>query len=307
MIFLYYGQFEHYGYCENWVADAIDRNGHHCLRVRRTPWFDESRLIMIARQNKATHLLLSKCPEVTAEQLQALKTSGLKIVFWTFDWMREPEAWKWYKPLAQMADVCFQTDGYGENDAYLKDGINRIELHQGCVPGLHEVPATGNTADSEFGSTLAFIGSNYTQRRHSLVYALETIGVLKGGFCKWGEPGEQVWGHEFAAAVYYSSIVVGDNFVNDVAGYWSDRVYLTLACGGFFLTAYVPGLENRFTNHEHLVWWESFDELESLIDYYLPREAKRKAIALNGRRKVMAYDTYDRRIQQLTAELERLK
>lgn len=303
MIFLYYGQFEHYSYCENWIADALDRNGHHCLRVRRTEWFDESRLIHIARQNHATHLLLSKTPEIKPEQLEAIKREGIKVVFWTFDWMRHPEAWKWYGPLAQVADICFQTDGYGEEDAYKADGIRRVELHQACVPGLHEVPSRGLPSDCEMGADVTFIGSGYTDRRHTLVNLLKK----DTNFAKWGEPDEQVWGWKFAAATYFSKIVVGDNFVNDVPGYWSDRVYLTLACGGFFLTAYVPGLEYEFTNHKDLVWWSTFYELANLIEFYLPRESLRKAIALNGHRLVHALHTYDDRIHKFTMALETLK
>ncbi len=307
VIILYYGQFEHYGYCENWIADALDRAGHYCLRIRRTPWFDESRMLTIARQNGATHVLLSKCPEIEVGQLEALKQAGLKIVFWTFDWMRHPEAWSWYGPLAKIADLCFQTDGCDLDGFYKAEGIRRVELHQACVPGLHDLPSTANIEDYERGAALTFIGSEYTERRHELVRRLGLISVGLGAFKKWGEPQPVIWGRDFAAAVYYSKMVVGDNFVNDVPGYWSDRVYLTLACGGFFATAYVPGLEEKFTNHEHLVWWRSFEELETLVEYYMPREAKRKAIALTGYRQVQQFDTYSERMKTFNEHVERLK
>jgi Glycosyl transferases group 1 len=303
VIFLYYGQFEHYGYCENWIADALDRNGHHCLRIRRTTWFDESRLLKIASDNHATHLLLSKCPEIKPEQLQIIKDAGLKIVFWTFDWMREPEAWQWYRPLAKIADICFQTDGYGDNENYVKAGIHRVELHQGFVPVLHDIPKSG-VSTRHLDSDVVFIGSEYTQRRHDLV---ETLRSIDGeDFQKWGEPHDQIWGADFADAVYFSKIAVGDNFVNDVPGYWSDRVYLTLACGGFFLTAYVPGLEKEFRCHQNLVWYHDFDELQDLIRFYSPRESLRRRIALNGYRKVHSRDSYDDRIRQFTRELENM-
>lgn len=302
MIFLYYGQFEHYGYCENWIADALDRNGHHCLRIRRTNWFDPALLIKIAQDSNATHLLLSKCPEVQPEQLEEIKKAGIKVVFWTFDWMRHPEAWEWYGPLAKVADICFQTDGSAEAEGYLASGIKRVELHQGFVPGLHDIPKMGTTSD-HFEADVTFIGSNYTQRRHDLV---EVLGREDWSFKKYGEPDAQVWGSEFADAVYFSKIVVGDNFVNDVEGYWSDRVYLTLACGGFFLTAYVPGLECEFQCHKDLVWYHDFDELTDLIGYYLPKESLRRRIALNGYRQVQQRDSYDRRIRRFIYEVENM-
>ncbi len=312
MIICYYGQFEHFSYCENWIIDALDRGGHHCLRIVRTKWFDPTRLIKIARDHRATHVLFSKCPEVTAEQLQMVKDAGLTIVFWTFDWMMHPENWSWYEPLAKIADVCFQTDGYGEQEKYEALGINRVELHQGCVPGLHDFPKARNTVRAryqKYSTDVIFIGSEYTERRHELVRNLKQYSDGPSGgtsfeFARHGSPGPELWGAEFSDAVYFSKIVVGDNFVNDVPGYWSDRVYLTLGCGGFFMTAYVPGLEVEFTNHEHLVWWKTFQELYELIDYYLPREADRRAIALNGYRLAHARDTYDHRVAKMTAVLE---
>jgi hypothetical protein len=183
---------------------------------------------------------------------------------------------------------------------YEAEGINRVLLRQGCVPGLHDLPQLQFIPDTI--ADVVFIGSTYTDRRKQLVSELEAYR-----FQKWGEPGEQVWGNLFAKQCYLSKIVVGDNFVNDVAGYWSDRVYLTLACGGFFLTAYVPGLAGEFENHRHLVWWHSFEELHELIQYYLPLESKRKAIALEGYRLVHKKHTYDRRVIDMSTELESVR
>ena len=72
------------------------------------------------------------------------------------------------------------------------------------------------------------------------------------------------------------------------------------------MTAYVPGLELKFRNHYDLVWWTDFDELRELIGYYLPRESERRAIALNGYRKVHTEDTYDHRIAKMAEVLKGL-
>lgn len=299
--FLYYGEFQHYSYCENWIASALDRNGHHCVRLQRTTWFDETRLIAVARQVRADVILFSKTPEIVPAQLQAIKKEGFQIAFWTFDWMRHPTNWEWYAPLAREADICFQTDGYLTDGVYPKAGIRRVELHQGCVPVLHDLPQFDGERPVRYQAEahdLVFIGSTYTDRRRQLLS--EMTGY---DFRKWGEPEPQLWGTMFAKTCYLSKIVIGDNFVNDVPGYWSDRVYLTLACGGFFLTAYVEGLEAEFKNHTHLVWWRSFDELHDMIKYYLPREAERRAIALEGYRLVQREHTYDKRIQRMTEHL----
>jgi spore maturation protein CgeB len=305
--FLYYGDFQHFGYCENWIADALDRNGHHCLRIQRRREFKEEPVIEIANKYGADYLLISKAPEVQPENLRSLRAhTRMKVALWSFDWMAHPQNWEWFMPLATEADISFQTDGTDADKFYAFHGINRVELHQGCVPGLHGLPRADfrpiRYGLSTYGVDLAFIGSSYTQRRQSL---FDELARYKG-FRKWGEPGHQLWGNEFAAVCHLSKIVIGDNFVNNVPGYWSDRVYLTLACGGFFLAAYVPGLENEFENHRHLVWWHDFEGLHKLIEYYLPREAERRAIAVEGQRLVHREHTYDRRIQRMTEELEKL-
>src|SRR5262249_30519406 len=69
-----------------------------------------------------------------------------------------------------------------------------------------------------------------------------------------------------------------------VALYFSNRTFLTLACGGFHLTHYVPELERMFTNRRHLVWFHSDDECLDLIRYYLARPRARRAIARAGQR-----------------------
>lgn len=299
--FLYYGEFAHWGYCENWIASALDRNGHHCLRVQRNKWFDESRLISIAAQHQCDYLLISKAPEIHPEQLETIRRqTGMKIIWWTFDWMRHPNNINWYLPLAKVSDICFQTDG--KDDAFYSDnGIKRVELHQGADPLLHDYPINPSS-HLDLASDVIFIGSSYTERRRDLLMCLDRFK----GFRKWGVPERQVWGNEFASACYLSRIVVGDNFVNDVPGYWSDRVYLTLACGGFFLTAYVEGMEDVFENHRHLVWWKTFDELQGFITHYMAHESQRRAIALEGYNLVHEKHTYDHRIIQMTKELNRL-
>lgn len=306
---LYYADFQHFGYCENWIADALDRNGHHCLRIQRRSVYREEPLIAIANQYSADYLLISKSPDVQAVSLRRIRNhTQMKIIMWTFDWMQHPENWKWFEPMAKESDVVFCTDGSDADGFYQKNGIPRVELHQGCVPGLHDLPY-GATAGhplsfglSVYGVDLAFIGSGYSQRRIQLFSELARYP----GFQKWGEPGPQLWGREFSAAAHLSKIVIGDNFVNDVPGYWSDRVYLTLGCGGFFLTAYVPGLEKEFENHRHLVWWTDFKDLHKQIEYYLPRENERRAIALEGFRRVHIEHTYDRRIQVMSDHLNKL-
>ncbi len=77
-------------------------------------------------------------------------------------------------------------------------------------------------------------------------------------------------------------IILGADITDKVDGYWSNRLWLTLGCGGFFLTAYVRGMENYFENKKHLVWYRSEAECLQLAEEYLAKPQERQAIARQG-------------------------
>ena len=99
------------------------------------------------------------------------------------------------------------------------------------------------------------------------------------------------------------SVVVGDslclNF--DYPYYWSDRVYETMGRGGFIIHPYIKGMEEHFTDKEHLVFYEygNFGQLKKLIDYYLEHEEEREKIRIAGHEHVKKNHTYTNRWQTI--------
>ena len=79
-----------------------------------------------------------------------------------------------------------------------------------------------------------------------------------------------------------AKIILGADITNGVEGYWSNRLWLTLGCGGFFLTAYVRGMEDFFQNRKHLVWYHNEQECVSLAHEYLAKPQERQNIARQG-------------------------
>jgi len=79
-----------------------------------------------------------------------------------------------------------------------------------------------------------------------------------------------------------AKIVLGADITDKVDGYWSNRLWLTLGCGGFFLTAYVRGMEKFFENKKHLIWYRSQAECLCLAEEYLAKPEERQAIARRG-------------------------
>lgn len=87
-------------------------------------------------------------------------------------------------------------------------------------------------------------------------------------------------------------IVLGLNEVNQVPFYSSNRVFLTLGCGAFHLTHYVPGLEEVFQDGVHLVYFRSAEECLEKVGYYLRNERLRRSIASRGHELVVREHRY---------------
>jgi hypothetical protein len=89
-----------------------------------------------------------------------------------------------------------------------------------------------------------------------------------------------------------AKIILGADITDEVEGYWSNRLWLTLGCGGFFLTAYVRGMEKYFENKRHLVWYHSEAECLSLAEEYLAKPDMRRKIARRGYHRVHERHTF---------------
>lgn len=89
-----------------------------------------------------------------------------------------------------------------------------------------------------------------------------------------------------------AKIILGADITSEVEGYWSNRLWLTLGCGGFFLTAYVRGMEDFFENKKHLVWYHDERECLSLAYEYLAKPVERRNIARQGHQLVHKHYTF---------------
>lgn len=103
----------------------------------------------------------------------------------------------------------------------------------------------------------------------------------------------------YARVCATSRVVLGVNEVNDDLYYFSNRTFLTLACGAFHLTHYVPRLEDVFTDGEHLVWYRDEDDALVKIGDWLQRDADRARVAAGGHAEVMQHHQYYHRIARI--------
>ena len=108
----------------------------------------------------------------------------------------------------------------------------------------------------------------------------------------------------YRAVCASSQIVLGMNQVNEDPLYFSNRTFLTLACRGFHLTRYVPGLETVFQDGVHLAWYRDEEECLHKIRHYLNAPHERERIAQAGHELVLSKHQYFHRIGEILAMLQ---
>ncbi|NOX97219.1 MAG: glycosyltransferase [Nitrospirae bacterium] len=270
----------------------------------------QARMIDTVRQEKPDVFLLVKGEGISpATLLEIRKTCHASLRY-----MDSPIP-RWLVRLGREADSFFVTAG-GLRDKYRRLGFNNVHhLWEGCDPEVHRYIESDS---SLYRCEVAFVGTNKAGREQLLRQ------VKKRGFQVkiWGSPswpddlpyqGELRDSENFARVCSGAEIVLGLNDKQTIPDYFSDRTFLTLACRGFHLTSYVPGLEKWFTDREHLVWfplgkgWKNrYRECLQLLDYYREKPEERKRIAAAGQKHVYAHYTWQQSMEKMLGILSEL-
>ncbi len=154
---------------------------------------------------------------------------------------------------------------------------------------------------------VVFLGTNYGTRfprsvaRQKMVAGLRAryggrFAVYGGG---WG-PNDPFLNEEEESASYRScKIAINQNHYDTVPRFSSDRIFRAMGSGAFVLSNYWPGIEEEFSDGEHLVVWRDFDELHAKIDYYLAHDDERHKIAAAGTEHVRRNHTWEARMRNI--------
>lgn len=259
----------------------------------------QEEMIALAEKERPDVFLLVKGEEICPETVEKIK----KVTHVSLRYVDSPMR-SWVIRLARAADSFFITAG-GLVERYKKAGVKNVyHLWQGCDSEVHRYLPSSSP---EYQCDVAFIGLNKAGRRH-LLGKVSRLGInLKIWGKNWpkGFPVEKEWLEleDFIKVCSNAKIVLSLNDNNTIPDYFSDRTFLVLACRGFHLTSYVPGLEKWFTNQEHLVWYRGvtkkylwplnrYGECLDLIKYYLNRPKERESIAQAGQEWVYSHYTW---------------
>lgn len=198
--------------------------------------------------------------------------------------------------LLNLAKECTYVSctGLGVAKHFVNSGVEKVfHILEGVDPEYY-YPVS---EDSDFKTDVSFIGSR-TAERMNYIYELGTRSIVRvygNGF------GADVKGADFRKICSSSKIMLSINSQNNIEEYFSDRVFLYLACKSFVFQKYTPGLENYFENEKHLVWFHDSNELIALTNEWLDpsKEIERRLIAETGYNYVLNQYTWDVTVGQI--------
>lgn len=271
------GYIGHFGFAhtETEIADYLEDAG---WSVDRYHYTELDQKVFASRGYELVITTLPQCLPVSFWR----GLGGFKVA-WYFDWIDNyANREKQYMPRLKHFDLVLSTDGF-EGDIYKRNGVNRLWLPHALDPRVYH-PVEAKTV-----CNVAFIGHIYTPERKKLLRGIKNLKV-------YGQD-SGCWGKKYSEICCSAKIIVGDNFIN-VPGYWSDRLYLSVGSGGFTLYPRIGGIENQFTDGEHIVYYDSADDLYAKIDYWLPREKQRREIARAGADHTRRTQTWVQRVAE---------
>lgn len=233
---------------------------------------------------------------VKPEVLKSLTDKGVLVFNFSGD-VRQPIP-KWYVDIApycitlltNLTDVEY-LNSLGYKAHYFQVGYNE-HFYNATIPYRNK-------------SGVVFLGNNYNNHFHLSKFRFEMVDRLKEEFGElftlygngWKNAKDLNYQQQKECEVYNQSKIAINLSHFDLKRYSSDRMYRIMACETLCLSHKFKEIENEFADGIHLRWWESLDELASLVRYYLneDNEIERRDIARAGRIYVQRNYTWDYR------------
>jgi Glycosyl transferases group 1 len=295
---------------EKGVERALRRKGHKTLLIddKRANQLIGRKLtqkwaLSQARRFKPDHVILSKCHGLNLDTIRTIIDGKPNAM-----WYHDPQWYKsTYRPdIAHIVAVgklsqTFFVSGFEAEWRAL--GLPAKFLPSAADRDIRPVPTK-----KKFHSDVSFIGTGYDPSRAQFLLKIAKKYDLKvwgSGWEEWRKPlhwgGRPVEGKEFAAVCSSSSISLGINPDRAKGGstYTSDRTWMVILAGGFYLGHGTPGLTEMLREGDHCAWYKDIDTCLAKIGYYLENSASRERIRREGQKFVRDNHTFDQRIHNL--------
>jgi spore maturation protein CgeB len=297
------------------VERALKRAGHETLLIddRRTKrifgrGLTQRWAVRRAKSFRPDFVFLSKCLALDPETVAAIILNR-KNAMWYHDpqWHRDTD-----RPdiahivtIGKLAATFFVTGFVAEWRAH--------ELPTKYLPAAGDRDIAPVAPRENLASDVAFIGTGYDLDRARLLVRVAKhyhLRVWGAGWEEWGSrvgwTGRSVEGKEFAGVCSSSKITLGVNPSRAVGGrsYTSDRTWMSILGGAFYLGQRTPGITALLVPGTHCEWYDGADECIEQCGRYIRDEDARARIREEGERFVRANHTYDQRVANLLEDRE---
>lgn len=212
-----------------------------------------------------------------------------RTVLWTLDWLPD------FRDRSFVIQAAYEATCFVTSDLYPWESAYGITNHEWLHGACEDIPTR---FDPKPEIPCAFIGSLYNDRRKIIASVVREFG---------GEipQNSTLWGEDLARYVQRVKVVIGDNYRNDVPGYWSSRNYVIPGAGGFLLTPKVPALERHFLDGETIAQYSDLDGMRVCLEFWLENDKKREALRKRSFEHVHAYHNWPTRAGELLRILSR--
>lgn len=295
---------------ESHHAASLEELGCEVIRLQE-PQTSADLIVAEAEQSDALvwiHTHSWDTPRI-GDALAHLKRRGIPVITYHLDaYMQIPDRWARYQsdPYMLALDHFFTVDAC--QAAWLNANTD-VRGHY-LPPGVFGAECYISDQPSPYANEVIFVGSHgyhasYPMRARLLDWLKQTYGprfTHAGGDSGTGP----IRGDALNRLYANSKIAIGDSYIVDPnypGKYWSDRVPETCGRGGFALVPRVFGLDEFFTDGEHLATYEhgDFDDLRWKIDYFLEADDEREKIRRAGCEHAKAHHSYVRRWETILA------
>jgi hypothetical protein len=264
--------------------------------------------LTLARIFDADFVLLSKCQALDLTTVERIIAGRRNAV-----WYHDPPSYRNidHPQVAHLAAVgrmskTFFVSGF-------VDEWRSLGLPAKFLPSAADIELGPTKPDPRAASEIAFIGTGYDPSRTDFlmkVAAHYDVKVWGPGWEKWRESlkwsGRSVYGPSFAKVCSSARILLGINphIARGATNYTSDRIWMTLQAGGFYLGQATAGVTDLLLDGVHCAWYPDLDACLDRCAHYLADDAARERVRKQGQRFVAEHHTFDQRIRNLISDEE---
>lgn len=265
--------------------------------------FVQRRALSIANSFKPDFVLLGKCQALTLDTVSKI-ISGKPNAMWYHD----PPSFRNIKrpDVKHVADVGKMSQTFFVSG--FVDEWKKLGLPAKFLPSAADRDLGPRKPESNLGSDVTFIGTGYDRTRAAFLGKIAKRFELKvwgPGWEEWRKElnwtGRSVYGPPFASVCSSSKIVLGinPNIARGATNYTSDRTWMVIQAGGFYLGEGTDGITSLLREGDHCAWYKDLEQCLDRCAYYLGNPAARERVRRQGQHFVAEHHTFDQRINNL--------